>query len=130
MIALVTGELDKRTKKFHQRLENVAKKDGLMIAFTSKPHTIFLYNPNGDEISQIAIDNFAREGFDFHGFRLGGSDSVEVEDKRVAELVYNKEYRKGEHNIIKSWLIRHWKSVALLAGWLIGLYLFFTQLPL
>jgi hypothetical protein len=128
---MVVGELDKTTRKLHQRLGNIAKKYGLMIAVTSKPHTIFLYNPNGDDISQNAIDNFAREGFDFRGFRLGGSDSVlEIEHKRVAELVYDKEFRKKDHNIIKSWFARHWKSVALLAGWLIGLYLFFTQLPL
>ena len=69
--------------------------------------------------------------YSFRGFRLGGSDSdLEIEHKKVAELVYNKEYRKRDHNIIKSWFARHWKSVAILAGWLIGLYLFFAQLPL
>ena len=114
---------DKSTQKFHQRLSDIAKKYELMVAITDKPHTIFLYNPHGDDISQNAIDNFVREGFDFHGFRLGGSDSVlEIEHKRVAELVYNK-----KHIIIKSWLTKHWKAIALLVGWLIGLLLFFGQ---
>ena len=123
--------MDERIQKFHQRLSNIAKKYDLMIAVTDKPRTIFLYNPSGDDISQNAIDNFAKKGFNFRGFRLGGSDSVlEVERKRVAELVYNKDGARKDHNIIKSWLVKHWKGLALLVGWLIGLYLFFVQFPL
>ena len=115
--------MSKSTQKFHQRLNNIAIKHGLMVAIADKPHTIFLYNPDGDDISQDAIDIFLREGFDFNGFRLGGSDSdLELKQKKVAELVYNK-----NHGIIKSWLSRHWKAVALLVGWAIGILLFFGQ---
>ena len=37
---------------------------------------------------------------------------------------------KGICSMTKTWLSKHWKTIALIVGFLIGLYLFFSELPL
>lgn len=46
-------------------------------------------------------------------------------------VVYDKKRdSKKVNRMAKLWLSRHWKSLALLVGWLVGLYVFFIQIPL
>lgn len=85
------GRANEEKINFHQRIGNISKKYGYMIAVTGDPNRYFLYDPKDEDISKSAIDDFIKEGFSFLGFRLGGSDSVrELEHKKVAEIMYVK----------------------------------------